>query len=79
MVKQTAPMPLWVSCFILVGMLREAHKSKAIVLDPSSDNISVLEELITSESRMWHTKESFSNCCKSDYLIYNDFLIFDPV
>jgi len=41
-------------------------RQESLNLDPSSDNISVSEELINSESRMWHAKESFSNSCKSD-------------
>ena len=48
------------------GWDAEAHKSKARVLDPSSDNINVSGEQINSESRMWHAKESLSNSCKSD-------------
>ena len=51
------------------GFYAERHinpRQESLNLDSSSDNISVPEELINSESRMWHAKESFSNSCKSD-------------
>ncbi|WZZ53489.1 hypothetical protein YC2023_053596 [Brassica napus] len=61
--------PAFVLLRLYFGFYAERHinpRQESLNLDTSSDNISVSEELINSESRIWHAKESFSNSCKSD-------------